>query len=95
MELNDRGVQALTAAIIVQSAKDWLYCRKLVKTKRHGGFDGSERYNPGTRMAEVERFMRGKWFTVLTDLDGEYLLGCLREMQSSRLSYSGIRREAQ
>ena len=92
MRLNDRGVQALSAAIIVQGIRDYNYCRNAVATNRRGEKqDGDRCYEPEARLYELEKFFRGRWFGVLSDeMDGEHLLSILKGMPSSRLiSYSG------
>lgn len=91
MRLNDRGVQALSAAIIVQGIRDYNYCRNAVETNRRTEKMDGDRYAPEMRMNEIERFFRGRWFCVLSDeMDGERLLSILKGMPSSRLiSYSG------
>lgn len=64
MLISENGYINLAAAIVLQAVKDY---RKGLRQK-----------NPGRRL-ECERFFHSKWFTVLTDIDGGYLIKKLRE----------------
>lgn len=61
----------LANAIILQAVKDYRMALKSLKA------------NPRNRTAmadkdEIERFLRSRWFTVLTSVDGEMLIRSLQ-----------------
>ena len=65
------GWQALANAVVQQAAKD--YRADIRKVKR----------NPDAKAAlkealEIEKFFRSDWFSILTDVDGDYLIKRLR-----------------
>ena len=62
----------LANAIILQAVMDYRHAlRKLRKS--------SEDYQAKDRIAEVERFFRSRWYSLLTDVDGEMILERLRK----------------
>ena len=68
----EENYEKLANAIIIQAADDY---RKAAKRLKH---------NPNHResketIEEVERFFRSDWYSVLTDVDGEFLLRKLKE----------------
>lgn len=66
-----KNYENLANAIILQAAKDYriaLKCLKLNPRNRNALAD----------KAEVERFFRSQWFTMLTSVDGEMLICALR-----------------
>lgn len=66
------GYQALANAIVIQAAKDY---KSALRTLRN---------HPESRAARsealsLERFFRSGWYSMLTDIDGEYLIKRLRK----------------
>lgn len=60
----------LAQAIIVQAVKD--YRKALCDLKKNS------KYEPARMVkAECEQFFRSKWFSLLTELDGEALMNAL------------------
>ena len=93
-ELNDRGIEMLSAAVIVQAVRDWCYCRSVIEagkreTDKHRR-DGEICYMPIKRLEDVERFFRGRWFCILTDINGEELIEKLRELNVRRISIDSL-----
>lgn len=94
-ELNDRGAEMLSAAVVVQAVRDWQYCRMMIKSDiketdkhRHDGEDG---FVPARRLMDVERFFLGRWFGVIChEYDGKQLLERLRGMNVRRISLDGL-----
>ncbi len=68
--------QALANAIIIQAAKD--YKATLRSLKRH-----PNSYAARMNAKELEGFFRSRWFSVLTDVNAEYLIKKLREEVAS------------
>lgn len=68
--------QALANAIIIQAAKD--YKAQLRSLKRH-----PNSYAARMNAKELESFFRSRWFSILTDVNGEYLIKKLREEVAS------------
>ena len=66
------GYQALANAIIIQAAKDYKAAVRLLK--RHP----DSRASMNTAM-EIERFFYSPWYSVLTNVDPDYLIQRLRE----------------
>ncbi|MCD8300715.1 MAG: hypothetical protein LUC41_06050 [Clostridiales bacterium] len=65
-------VEGLCNAIIIRAADDY---RKALRDLK-----ANPRNQAAIQMRdEVERFMRSKWYAVLTDVDGEFLLRKLKE----------------
>ena len=67
-----RPEELLAEAVVLQAAADWRLARELLELR------------PGDSRAaalkkETERFFRSRWFSLLTDLDGEALLCRLKE----------------
>lgn len=62
----------LANAIIISAAKD--YRVALRRQIRHPG--GQEAKHTVDRL---ESYFRSAWFGVLTDVDGEYLMACIRK----------------
>lgn len=93
--LNDRGVQALSAAVVVQAVRDWNYCRMVIASGRkeedQHRRDGEDYICPMRRLEEIERFFMGRWFGVLCDADGGELLDRLRAMKPQKIiSFRGV-----
>ena len=70
------GYQALANAIIAQAARDYRTALRI--QKRH----------PDSRAAlseirRLERFFRSNWYSVLTNLNPEYLIAMLRKEMTS------------
>lgn len=66
------GYERLANAIVLQAAKDYRSAlRKINKNPVNG--------TAGLEVLECERFFRSKWYSVLTSVDGEYLMKRLRE----------------
>ena len=66
------GTQALVNAIITQAAKDY---RSAIRSLKR---------NPKNRAAmaealELEKFFHSSWYSVLTDVDPDYLINRLRK----------------
>ena len=59
--------QALANAIVELAVKDY---KKALK--QHFRFPNNKDY--ANEVASLERFFRSSWYSVLTDLDGEYLM---------------------
>ncbi len=64
-DYDEFGLEQLCNAIIVRAAQDY---RK-----------ASKKANSRGEIKSIERFFRSKWFTLLTSVDGEYILNCLKE----------------
>lgn len=62
----------LANAIIQTAATDYRAAMRRL-CKNHAN------YAAASEAAELERFFRSAWYEMLTDLDGEYLLGRLRQ----------------
>lgn len=94
-ELDDRGVEMLSAAVVVQAVRDWQYCRMMVEsnakeTDKHK-HDGEGGFVPARRLIDVERFFLGRWFGVIChEYNGAELLERLREMNVRQLSLEGL-----
>lgn len=69
---NGDSCENLANAIVIQAAED--YRRALKALKRYG----RDRDALAVR-EECERFFQSGWFTVLTQVDGEWLMRKLRE----------------
>ena len=67
-----RNWEDLANAIILEAVLDYRKARK----KARNCPDDKEAQ---TRIREVERFLRSRWFAQLTDVDGEILLDKLKE----------------
>ena len=68
----EENYENLANAIVKQAAKDWQSAMKRLRKK------------PGNKAAqaqrdECEQFFRSDWFTVLTGVDGEFLMRKLKE----------------
>lgn len=71
------GYEQLANAIVLQAVKDYRSALKRIKM------------NPANKAAmsdamECERFFRSDWYSVLTSVDGEYLINRLREEVKSK-----------
>ncbi len=66
------GYERLANAIVLQAAKDY---RSALQTVRKNPVNGTAKLE----VQECERFFRSKWYSVLTSVDGEYLMKRLRE----------------
>lgn len=64
--------EKLANAIILQAVKDWRHGARLLK--RHPNSPEGKRITYDT-----EKFFKSKWFSCLTNLDGEMLLRKLQE----------------
>ncbi|MCR4892996.1 MAG: hypothetical protein K5989_12545 [Lachnospiraceae bacterium] len=64
--------QELANAIIKQAADD--YRKELMKLKKNPSDNDSR-----AKAAKIEDFFRSKWYSVLTSLDGESLIGMLKD----------------
>lgn len=69
-DYNEKGLENLANGIIIQAVKDY---RKALK-----GFSLNGKSNAAV-ITECERFFRSKWFRVLTNVDGEYLIINIRK----------------
>ena len=66
------GYERLANAIVLQAAKDFRSALRKIKKNPVNGTAKLE-------AMECERFFRSKWYSVLTSVDGEYLMKRLRE----------------
>lgn len=64
--------EELANAIILQAVKD--YRAALAKFRKNPYDRGNEH-----DVAEIEKFFRSRWYTVLTDVNGEMLIRKIRE----------------
>ena len=69
-ETNQRGLEDLSNAIILQAVKDYRI------DLAGGSVNGRDSKSV---VAECERFFQSEWFRELTDLDGEYLIKTIRK----------------
>ena len=64
--------EALANAIILQAVKDYRSSlRKLEKNSRNK--------DAASTATSIERFLRSRWYSILTDLDGEMLIRRIRD----------------
>ena len=68
--MNQRGLENLTNAIIIQAVKDY---RSALSGCKVNGRDSK------AVIAECERFFQSEWFKVLTKVDGNYLTTSIRK----------------
>lgn len=68
----EAGYRGLADAIILKAAEDYKVALT-VTMGRHPSESDLE------KVIELEKFFRSKWFKVLTDLDGEYIIEKIRE----------------
>lgn len=66
------GFQALANAIIIQAAKDYKAAIQLIK--RHPGSKAGM-----DTVMEIEAFFHSPWYSMLTDVDPDYLIQKLRK----------------
>ena len=64
--------ESLANAIVTSAAKDYMVALKILK-KSPTNVTAKDTVN------ECERFFRSAWYSVLTDVDGEFLIRRLRE----------------
>lgn len=64
--------QSLANAIVAQAARDYLYLLRLLK--RH-----PEDSTVQKKAEMFERFFHSDWYSTLTDVDPEYLIGRLKK----------------
>ena len=62
-----RQYEELSNAIIIRAVKDYRILRN-----RSGKFRDNENYTQA--LEELENFFYSEWFSVLTDMDGTYIL---------------------
>ena len=66
------GYQALANAIVIQAAKDY---KSAIRTlKKHPKSRSAQ-----AEITNLEKFFRSGWYSMLTDVDGEYLIKRLRK----------------
>ena len=65
--------QALANAIIEQAVKDY-------KTALGYYYCHPDKKEYADEVDDLEKFFRSKWYGILTDLDGEYLMSGVRAM---------------
>lgn len=66
------GYQALANAIVIQAAKDY---KSAIRTlKKHPKSRSAQ-----AEITNLEEFFRSGWYSMLTDVDGEYLIKRLRK----------------
>ena len=61
---HDAGLENLANAIVTQAAKD---------------YEKALRNNDESMIVDCERFFRSKWYRMMTNVNGEYLIEQLRE----------------
>lgn len=64
--------EKLANAIILQSVKDWRAARRKLKRK-------PQNESARIELEGCERFFHSDWFSILTDVDGEFLIQKLYE----------------
>ena len=69
-EMNQRGMEDLSNAIILQAVKDY---RSALAGGSVNGRDSK------TVIAECERFFQSEWFNVLTNADGMIIIANIRK----------------
>ena len=69
-ERNQRGLEDLSNAIILQAVKDYRIALA------GGSVNGRDSESV---IAECERFFRSDWYRQLTNVDGEYLMTTIRK----------------
>jgi len=71
--------QVLAQAIILQAVKDYRrYLRNLSKIPSGREYQ-ADRDKWNRKRREVERFFRSDWYSVLTNVDGDYLMSRLKQ----------------
>ena len=82
MFLHDRGVKALTSAIVLMAVRDWYDCARIVReppAKLTTNTDKREMLaHPSEQLGMIEAFFRSDWFVMLCDMDGETMLETMR-----------------
>jgi len=68
--MNQRGLENLTNAIIIQAVKDY---RSALSGCKVNGRDSK------SVIAECERFFQSEWFNILTKIDCKYLMENIRK----------------
>lgn len=64
--------EKLAMAIVWQAVRDWKSATK--RLKRH-----PDNFDARKMQEDAERFFRSRWFSILTDMDGEAFLGRLKK----------------
>ncbi|MCD7724508.1 MAG: hypothetical protein LUI12_02990 [Clostridiales bacterium] len=64
--------EKLANAIILQAVKDYRMALKTLKRNPNS-------YSASDTVKEIERFFHSQWYTVLTDVDGDFLIRRLRQ----------------
>ena len=63
----NEAYEKLAASIIEQALRDYRHARKNILQKY-------DVINSGSRIREIQRFLKSSWFRLLSDLDGEKLI---------------------
>ena len=69
-EMNQRGLEDLSNAIILQAVKDY---RSALSGRNVNGRDSK------SVIEECERFFQSEWFNVLTNVDGMIIIASIRK----------------
>ena len=63
----NEAYEKLAVAIIEQALRDYRHARRNILQKY-------DVINSGSRIREIQRFLKSSWFRLLSDLDGEKLI---------------------
>ncbi len=63
----NEAYEKLAASIIEQALRDYRHARRNILQKY-------DVINSGSRIREIQRFLKSSWFRLLSDLDGEKLI---------------------
>lgn len=73
--MTDEGVNLLREAIVVRAVKDY---KKLASGKKRHPKYGLYKVN------ELEEFFTSQWFSLLVDMDGEWIMNKIKQMYSQK-----------
>lgn len=78
LHLTTTNFEDLANAIILQAADDYRIAYRQANVLSNGKSSQKD-------CRELERFFRSKWYRILTDVDGEYLIKVLRKQALEEL----------
>ena len=94
MTITDDGAKNLVKAIVVRAVVDYCMARRAIEEEeerkrdpKSGSCDRTIRNAPYRTISEVERFMNGPWFEILSDYNGPELYRLMKNGEA-RLAYA-------
>lgn len=87
VEVGRKEIEALTRAIIVQAATDYLYAKKQIY--QQGDF-----FEARYKLEDTGRFFKSAWFELMSPVDGAWLVRALdKEFEEWRIVYEAKRKK--